>query len=351
MWRLQNALPLFSLTSCCFVSRRLHLVLSLQQERTRCCSVTTPRSIMNIFLETIQVLLLSLWYNVESFIHLFVPRKRKNIAGEVVLLTGAGSGIGRLMAQEFAALGTVLVLWDINHDGMKETARLAKESGASRVHYYLCDCSDRNEVYRVADQVKREVGDVSILVNNAGIVTGKKFMDAPDSLIEKTVEVNTMAHFWTYKAFLPAMIANNHGHLVSIASSAGLIGINGLADYCASKFAAVGFAESVGLELLATGKDGIKTTIVCPYFINTGMFDGCQTKWPTLLPILNPDYVVQKIIHAVLTDQAYLLLPKTMYLIAALKNILPVKQGIMLGQYLGAFNLMENFRGRSKKLE
>ncbi|KAM8727999.1 epidermal retinol dehydrogenase 2-like isoform 1-T1 [Acanthopagrus schlegelii] len=290
---------------------------------------------MNFLLETIQVLLLSIWYNVESFIHLFVPIKKKNIAGEVVLISGSGSGIGRLMAQEFAALGTVLVLWDINQEGMKETARLAKQSGASRVHYYLCDCSDKNEVYRVADQVKREVGDVSILVNNAGIVTGKKFMDAPDSLIEKTVEVNTMAHFWTYKAFLPAMIANNHGHLVSIASSAGLIGVNGLADYCASKFAAVGFAESVGLELLATGKDGVKTTIVCPYFINTGMFDGCQTKWPRLLPILDPDYVAKKIIHAVLTDQVYLLLPKSMYLIAALKNVLQWKLTSLIGSYLG----------------
>ncbi|KAI9537908.1 hypothetical protein NQZ68_020890 [Dissostichus eleginoides] len=198
-------------------------------------------------------------------------------------------------------------------------------------------------------QVKREVGDVSILVNNAGIVTGKKFMDAPDSLIEKTMEVNTMAHFWTYKAFLPAMIANNHGHLVSIASSAGLISCNGLADYCASKFAAVGFAESVGLELLATGKDGVKTTIVCPYFINTGMFDGCQTKWPTLLPILDPNYVAKKIIQAVLTDQVFLLLPKTMYLITALKTLLPVKQGIMLGQYLGAFSLMDHFKGHAIK--
>uniref|UniRef100_A0A3Q3XHH1 Uncharacterized protein n=1 Tax=Mola mola TaxID=94237 RepID=A0A3Q3XHH1_MOLML len=304
---------------------------------------------MNFFLETIQVLLLSIWYNVESFVHLFVPMKKKNISSEVVLITGAGSGIGRLMALEFAALDTVLVLWDINQEGMKETARMAKQSGARRVYYYLCDCSDKNDVYRVADQVKREAGDISILVNNAGIVTGKKFMDAPDSLIEKTMEVNTMAHFWTYKAFLPAMIANNHGHLVSIASSAGLIGVNGLADYCASKFAAVGFAESVGLELLATGKDGVKTTIVCPYFINTGMFDGCQTKWPRLLPILNPDYVAKKIIHAVLTDQVYLLLPRSMYLIAALKNIMPMKLGILLGQYLGAFNLMDKFRGHSTK--
>ncbi|XP_072219614.1 short chain dehydrogenase/reductase family 16C, member 5a [Leuresthes tenuis] len=306
---------------------------------------------MNFFLETIQVILLSIWYNVESFIHLLVPKKKKNIAGEVVLITGAGSGIGRLMAQEFAALDTVLVLWDINQEGMKETARLAKNAGAKRVHHFLCDCSDKTEVYRVADQVKREVGDVTILVNNAGIVTGKKFIDAPDSLIEKTVEVNIMAHFWTYKAFLPAMIANNHGHLVSIASSAGLVGVNGLADYCASKFAAVGFAESVGLELLATGKDGVKTTIVCPYFINTGMFDGCQTKWPSLLPILNADYVAKKIIHAVLTDQVFLLLPKSIYFIAALKNILPMKQGILLGQYMGAFNLMDDFRGRSRKQE
>lgn len=306
---------------------------------------------MNFFLETIKVLLLSIWYSVESFIYLLVPMKKKNIAGEVVLITGAGSGIGRLMAQEFAAHSPVLVLWDINLEGMKETARLAKCNGASRVHYYICDCSDKNEVYRVADQVKREVGDVSILVNNAGIVTGKKFMDAPDSLIEKTMEVNVMAHFWTYKAFLPAMIANNHGHLVSISSSAGLIGVNGLADYCASKFAAVGFAESVVLELLASGKNGVKTTIVCPYFINTGMFDGCQTKWPRLLPILSPEYVAKKIIHAVLTDQVYLLLPKSMYLIAALKNVLPMKQAVLLGQYLGAFNLMDTFRGRSKKQE
>lgn len=117
-------------------------------------NVFLPRSIMNFFLETIQVLLLSIWYNVESFFHLFVPMRKKNICGEVVLITGAGSGIGRLMALEFAALDTVLVLWDINQEGMKETARLAKQSGARKVYYYLCDCSDKNEVYRVADQVR-----------------------------------------------------------------------------------------------------------------------------------------------------------------------------------------------------
>ncbi|XP_028328895.1 short chain dehydrogenase/reductase family 16C, member 5a isoform X2 [Gouania willdenowi] len=275
---------------------------------------------MNFVVETLRVLVLCLWYSLQSFAHIFVPRRRKSVTGEIVLITGAGSGIGRLMAQEFSALGTVVVLWDINQEGLQETARLAKSAGAIRVHHYVCDCSMKSEVYRVAEQVKREVGDVSILVNNAGIVSGKKFIEAPDSLIEKTMEVNTMAHFWTCKAFLPAMMAKNHGHHVSIASSAGLIGVNGLADYCASKFAAVGFAESVGLEMLALGKDGVKTTIVCPYFINTGMFNGCVTKWPSILPILKPDYVAKKIIQAVLTDQVFLLMPKSMYLIIAIKK-------------------------------
>ncbi|XP_010866521.2 short chain dehydrogenase/reductase family 16C, member 5a isoform X2 [Esox lucius] len=304
---------------------------------------------MNFLLETLQVVVMSVYYNIEAFVKLFIPLKKKNVTGEIVLITGAGSGIGRLMAEKFAPLGVSLILWDINQKGLKETAKLVKEKGAQRIHYYICDCSDKAEVYRVADQVKREAGDVSILINNAGIVTGRKFMEAPDSLIEKTMEVNTMAHFWTYKAFLPAMTANNHGHLVSIASSAGLIGVNGLADYCASKFAAIGFAESVALELLATGKDGVKTTIVCPYFINTGMFDGCSSKWPRLIPMLDPDYVAKKIIEAILTDQVYLLLPKSMYFVMGLKNIIPFKLGVLLGMYTGAFNCMDAFKGRIKE--
>ncbi|XP_043545274.1 epidermal retinol dehydrogenase 2 [Chiloscyllium plagiosum] len=193
-------------------------------------------------------------------------------------------------------------------------------------------------------QVKKEVGDVSILINNAGIVTGKKFMESPDALLEKTMEVNSLAHFWTYKAFLPAMIASNHGHLVSIASTAGLFPVNGLADYCASKFAAVGFAESVALELLVSGKNGVRTTIVCPYFINTGMFDGCKTKWPHLLPILDVNYAAKKITDAILRDQVLLVMPRSLYFMFAIKNLLPVKLGILLGHYFGVFNVMDHFK-------
>ncbi|KAK1790733.1 hypothetical protein P4O66_014588 [Electrophorus voltai] len=304
---------------------------------------------MNFLVETLRVILLTIYYLLEAFVKLFITLEKKNVAGEIVLITGAGGGIGQLLAIEFATMDVSLVLWDINLEGLKETARAVNEKGATRVYYYQTDCSDRAEVYRVAEQVKQEVGDVTILINNAGIVTGKKFMESSDVLVEKTFRVNTMAHFWTYKAFLPAMTGKNHGHLVCIASSAGLIGVNGLADYCSSKFAAVGFAESVALELIATGKDGIKTTIVCPYFINTGMFNGCITKWPRMLPILEPEYVAKKIMNAILTDQTYLLMPKTVYLLIILKSLVPWKEAVILGMYLGAFNFMDTFKGRQKK--
>ncbi|XP_051532045.1 epidermal retinol dehydrogenase 2 [Myxocyprinus asiaticus] len=304
---------------------------------------------MNFFLETLHLLVMSLFYSVEAFVRMFIPARKKNVSGEIVLLTGAGSGIGRLMALEFGRLGARLVLWDINEEGNKETARMIKEMHGARAYTYTCDCSDREEVYRVANQVKREIGDVTILINNAGIVTGKKFLESPDALIEKSMQVNSLAHFWMYKAFLPAMIASNHGHVVSIASSAGLIGVNGLADYCASKFAAVGFAESMALELLATGCDGVKTTIVCPFFINTGMFDGAYTKWPRLMPILEPDYACRKIVDAVLREQVHLYMPRSIYLAMVLKNLLPTKMGVLLGEYLGAFSFMAKFKGHGKK--
>ncbi|XP_021411351.2 epidermal retinol dehydrogenase 2 [Lonchura striata] len=304
---------------------------------------------MNFFLETLQFIVLLVYYSLESLVFLVVPGRKKNVSGEIVLITGAGSGIGRLLAVKFANLGATVVLWDINQEGLNGTVRLARESGAGRVHSYVCDCSKRQEIYRVADQVKKEVGDVSILINNAGIVIGKRFLDSPDSLVEKTMEVNIMAHFWTYKAFLPAMVAANHGHLVSIASCAGLCGTSKMSDYCASKFAAVGFAESIDMEMRALRKTGVKTTIVCPFVINTGMFDGVKSKWPHVLPILDPEYVAERIISAVRQNQEMLFIPRIAYVLYFLRSFLPVKAGALVLQYFGNLDIMNTFKGRPKK--
>ncbi|KAB1256396.1 Short-chain dehydrogenase/reductase family 16C member 6 [Camelus dromedarius] len=289
-----------------------------------------------------------LYYFLESLFYKIIPKKKKDVAGEIVLITGAGSGLGRLMAIKFASLGAILVLWDINEEGNMETCRMVKEKEGVKAFAYTCDCSNRQEIYRVADQVKKEVGDVTILINNAGVVTGKLFLNTPDDMVERSFLVNALSHVWTYKAFLPAMMKANHGHLVCISSTAGIVGINGLSDYCASKFAAFGFAESLYIELRVLKKSNIKTTIVCPYFIKTGMFDGCTTKYPFLLPILEKEYVAEKVLNAILEEQTYLMMPKFVYFALLLKQILSSNMIFALIEYLGLDTCMASFIGQSK---
>jgi len=259
------------------------------------------------------------------------------------LITGAASGLGKGIAKSLARLGCVVVLWDVNETGLLSVADEITASGG-KVYIYTCDPSKREAVYMVAEKVKKEVGHVDILVNNAGIVTGKKFLQSPDDLIEKTFAVNTIAHFWTAKAFLPGMLQRDKGHIVTIASSAGLVGVSGLADYCASKFAAVGFDESLRQELEGTG---VRTTCVCPYFINTGMFDGVVSKFPSLLPILPEAYAVEQITDAILTGKEVLIMPWFASTGLLLKGLLPARAVDEIGKFFGLRESMNDFKGRN----
>ncbi|VDD85610.1 unnamed protein product [Enterobius vermicularis] len=235
---------------------------------------------------------------------------RKSVEDQIVLITGAGSGIGRIMAVEFAKLKAQLVLWDINKEANEKTKELIESIG---VHAYTVNLAKRDEIYAAAEKVKSEVGNVDILVNNAGIVTGKKLFDCPDEMMELTMVVNCTSHFFTTKAFLPHMVETDHGHIVTIASMAGIIGTAGMVDYCASKFGAVGFSLSLASEMLLMRKNGVHVTTVCPFFISTGMFHGAATKSPNLLPIMSPEYVVEQVLEAVLTDKELILMPRFCY--------------------------------------
>ncbi|KAK7062983.1 hypothetical protein SK128_027694, partial [Halocaridina rubra] len=186
---------------------------------------------------------------------------------------------------------------------------------------------------------------VDILINNAGIVTGKNFLQASDQLVERTFSVNIMSHFWTVKAFLPDMINANKGHVVTVASLAGLAGVNKLVDYCASKFAAVGFDESLKLELMVEGHNGVKTTAICPYYINTGMFDGVKSK---LISILDPEYVASEAVDGILLNTPVVILPSFCQFLIILKHILPEKGLLLMGKASGINTAMDDFSGRKK---
>jgi all-trans-retinol dehydrogenase (NAD+) len=300
---------------------------------------------MNFILE---VLVMLFNYHVGLFVAMyqfFVPPPEKNVKNELVLITGAGSGLGRIMCEEFARRGAIVVACDINNQGNEETAEMVRDQGGT-IHTYTCDVSSREKIYELADRVKKDLGNVTILVNNAGIVSGKSFLEIPDHMIQKTVDVCLMSHLWACKAFLPAMVESNHGHIVNIASIAGIVGTNKMTDYCAAKFGDVGFTESLEYELRASDKHGVKTTTVCPYFINTGMFEGCKTRFPALFPVLDPHETVQRIMQAILTEQTIVYIPRIMYWAAVAKSMLPVRATLVLHKFSGALSLMDTFRGR-----
>lgn len=293
---------------------------------------------------------IAFWYLIRAFVLFFIPKclRFKDVSNDIVLITGGASGLGRLMAIKFAKLGSKVIIWDLNLAGLEETAKLieeirSKKENVGKCHYYQVDITNRFDVYATAERIKQEIGDVSIVINNAGIVTGKRFLDCDDQRIVKTFEVNVIAHFWVIKAFLPSMMERNHGHLVSIASIAGHIGAYQLTDYCASKFAAVGLEESLRLELNCDGYDGIHSTVVCPYYINTGMFSGIGR---SLIPILTPEYVVDETIKAILINQEVLCLPNIVYMVVMSKAILPTKSFLWFHRAVGAASTMKTFTGR-----
>jgi len=273
--------------------------------------------------------------------YFYVTYRPRKVAGDKVLITGGASGIGRLMAFRFAKLGAKVFLWDLNSAALDTTKAdiLAAVPGAE-VTTFVVDVTARDVVYRTA----RTMGDIDILINNAGIVTGKKFLDCPDALMAKTVEVNTTSHFWTLKAFLPGMIKSNRGNVCTIASAAGLTGAPGLVDYCASKFGAVGTHEALYLELRKQ-KSKVRATLVCPFYINTGMFAGVKSKVPFLLPILDENYVADRIILAIRRGEEQLNMPGLVNLAAPLK-LLPVPWTAKIADRLGVTDSMDEFRGR-----
>lgn len=299
----------------------------------------------SVVLDIIQLIPLVLYETLKAIILSVVPRcfkHKKDITGQNILITGAGSGIGRQLAIEFSKHAVCVVMLDLNKSSLIDTEKLLDPSSTTFI--YECDVSNRKQVYKVANLIKEEVGKIDILVNNAGIVSGKGLLDIPDEKIVKTVEVNSLAHFWTCKAFLPGMIQSNKGHIVSIASLAGIHGLPNLTDYCASKFAAVGLMESLKVELDAQKLDGIKLTTVCPSLVSTGLFEGTK---PPLTVLMTPEYVVGEIMKAILEEINFIMLPRWIYIIILLKWTMPRRAVEKFTENSGLLDFMDTFRGRT----
>ncbi len=269
------------------------------------------------------------------------------LRGKNVLVTGGASGIGRAVAQKLARAGSRVVVWDIDQAGIERVVDELNSVGGVTSSGYLCDISQKQHVYELAVRTKQEVGPIQIVVNCAGVVSGRPFLELSDTQIERTIQVNTLGLIWVLRAFLPDMIEAGEGHLVTVASAAGLIGVAGLTDYCASKWAAVGLDEALRVELKKSAPR-LKTTIVCPYFVNTGMFDGVATRFSWLLPILKEDYVAERIVRGIRRNRRQVLMPWMVHTIAPLR-MLPVWLFDTIAKVLGVNAAMDAFCGREGK--
>lgn len=262
--------------------------------------------------------------------------------GKHILITGGAGGIGLLMARHIHSLDpAAITLWDVNKESLQKADTQFHD--ASRLTTQCVDIANADQIYTQAEAVLESIGPVDILINNAGIVVGKYFEDHSVRDIEQTIRINLLGAMHVCSAFLPAMRHQRAGHIVNIASAAGLIPNPRMSVYSSSKWGMVGWSESLRIELTRQNS-GINVTTVEPSFINTGMFEGVTA--PRLTPFLEPDDIVNRIIKAVQANKVQLRAPFMVKLIPFLKGILPRPLfDTVAGKLFGVYRAMDTFKG------
>ena len=273
-----------------------------------------------------------------------------SVEGRIVLVTGGAMGMGRLYAEHAVAEGAAaVVLWDIDADALHAT-RDALLARGGNVVASVVDVASPGAVAAAADALIATTGAPAIVVNNAGVVRSKPFWDHdPVRDTEFIVRINTLAPMHVARAFLPAMIASGReARILNVASASGLLSVPRMSVYAASKWAMIGWSDSLRLELLRAGHRHVRVTTLIPSYITTGMFAGARA--PLLTPLLEPAYVVDKAWAAMKRGTPRLMLPWTVALSAALRGLLPVPAWDWLaGRVFKVYSSMDHFTGRPGK--
>ena len=265
------------------------------------------------------------------------------IEGQTVLITGGASGIGRIMAAMALEKGArKLILWDIDSRGLDATvAELRKLH--PEVHGSAVDVAGTEDVVRASEEVRASFGGVDLLINNAGIVVGKYFHEHTHEDIDRTMTINALAPMHIALEFLPWMLRKGSGHIVNIASAAGMVANPRMSAYCASKWGVIGWSDSLRLEMERLGT-GIKVTTVTPYYIDTGMFAGVRS----LIPIIKPQAAARKIIRGIERDRIFVRMPFIVNLLPFVRGVMPLRLfDFVVGRALRVHSTMDGFTGKT----
>jgi len=215
---------------------------------------------------------------------------------EIVLITGGAGGIGGKVVQLLAEKGVKVVVLDVIPMTFETT---------SNVHYYKCDITSPSTLASVASEIRKDVGDPTILINNAGVARGKSILDASEKDVRFTFEVNTLAHYWIAKEFLPSIVNRNHGMVVTVASIAAYVTVPNMVDYASSKAAALSFHEGLTAELKTRYKaPKVRTVVINQGYTKTPLFEGYNNDSKFLMPTLEPETVAEGIVKQVLSGHS-----------------------------------------------
>jgi short-subunit dehydrogenase len=265
-----------------------------------------------------------------------------NLNSRRVLITGAGHGLGLATARAFAKEGAFVIITDREPERVTEAVCELQMQSLPCAGYAM-DVTDTADVRYVRDQIHADHGLIHVLVNNAGIVTGGQFLDVPLEKHMVTYDVNTYGPVIVTHLFLQDLLDSDEGHVVNIASASALIALPNAATYASSKWAVLGFTDSLREELELTGRGHVGVSAICPSYINTGMFEGAKA--PLLTPILTPEDLASKIVRCVYKKRAHLLTPGLVRLIPLGKATWPRVIFRRLLQFLGVYQGMEDWKG------
>ncbi|EME46439.1 hypothetical protein DOTSEDRAFT_70438 [Dothistroma septosporum NZE10] len=226
-------------------------------------------------------------------------KHRYDWPNEIALITGATGGFGSLMSKELAAKGVKIIAVDLRDD------LPADMKSNPKIHYYKCDITEKQNVVELAQRVRSEHGDPSILINNAGISGDGNISEQTQEGLEKIFKINVISHYYTVQEFLPAMARNKKGHVVTIASVASFITPPGLVPYANTKVAAHGFHEGIRHEArVFYNAPEIKFSVIHPTFAATPMVAAFESDLKKAkAKVIQPEMVSNAVVKQILTGR------------------------------------------------
>lgn len=265
----------------------------------------------------------------------------KTLSGAVAVVTGAGSGIGRALAQNLASKGAHLALADVNKAALEETRGLL---GSANARTYVVDVSNASAVESFAAQVKQDFGRAAVLINNAGVALYGNFSELTLEEFEWLIRINFWGVVYGCKFFLPLLKAEPDAHLVNISSVFGLIGPAGQTAYAASKFAVRGFTQALSRELMDTR---VSVTCVHPGGIRTRIAENARAGAATRVEDqvqararfdqvvrTSPEKAAEVIVSGILRNKARILIGADAYQIDFVQRLMPVRSPALLARLM-----------------